>query len=429
MLSLLKLKSSKVLTFSKFAKLISFSALFSVNLYAQENAQQDWQVHGFVAQGIINVNGSDFVNDDGDLSAELTEVGINGSYKLSDSFRLTGQAVYLDGGNRYVEGARIDYALIDWSVYNDEQWLVNLYLGRFKNNHWLYSSTRDIPHARPSIILPQGLYFDGLRDIAMGSDGGAMKVNYNSELYGDFDFNLSYGTSDLSSDSVKLLLGEIAHGTGKQEFDVQSSLYWRPQFSPWQFGISTLNSDFTYKASANDVFPPGFPHFAGAPIEDATFSFNQVAINALYEGEYWEFSAEVFQQAFKTEGFYPPPLYASLGQNSIEKVGQGIYLQSRYKLNENLTLMARVERLYADKDDRDGSQLELESGGNVPHYFGFQHDFTLGIHYSLSESLLVQMEYHWLEGTARLTPVVSPNVLINHNKHWDMWAVQLMYWF
>ena len=391
--------------------------------YAQNDKNQDWQVHGFLAQGLIYVDGSDFVNDDGELSAELTEIGLNASYRLSESIRLTGQVVYLDGGNRYIKGARVDYALIDWSVYNDENWLVDLYVGRFKNNHWLYSSTRDVPHTRPTIILPQSMYFDGLRDIAMGSDGGAAKISYSSENYGDFDFNLSYGTSELSSDSVKLLLGDIAQGQGKQEFDVQSSFYWRPQFSPWQFGFSYLNSDFTYDASMNDIYPNG------DRVHDATFSFDQLAINALYEGEFWEFSAEAFQQKFRTEGFYAPETYAFLGKDFIENVGQGIYLQTRYKINKDLTLLARIERFYVDKNDRDGTEREKATGGLIPAYFGFQDDITIGMHYNIAESVRIQMEYHKTAGTARLTPVVNPNVTVNNNEYWDMWAIQLMYWF
>ena len=103
---------------------------------------QDFQLHGFISQGIIDVNGSDFVNDDGELSTELTEIGLNISYQLTNNFRLAGQVVYLDGGNRYAQGARVDYALLDWSAFTDEHWQANIYLGRFKNNHWLYSSSR-----------------------------------------------------------------------------------------------------------------------------------------------------------------------------------------------------------------------------------------------------------------------------------------------
>ena len=104
--------------------------LFTLNVDATE---QDFQYHGFIAQGLIDVDGSDFVNDDGSLSPQLTEVGVNASYQLSSNLRLAGQVVYLNGGNRYAEGVRVDYALIDWSAYESAHWQANIYLGRFKN--------------------------------------------------------------------------------------------------------------------------------------------------------------------------------------------------------------------------------------------------------------------------------------------------------
>lgn len=388
-----------------------FLLVFSSMLVSSSvNANTQWQVHGFIAQGAIDVNGSDFVNDDGDLSFELTEIGINSSYQYSSDIRFTAQAVYLNGGNRYNEGARIDYALIDWSIYNDTNWLVNLYIGRYKSNNWLYSSTRDVPHTRPTIILPQSLYFDGFRDIAMGSEGAGIKINFNAEKFGDFDFYFNYGSSSLSSDEVKLLLGDVVQGTGKKKFDAQTSIYWQPEYSQWRFGFSLLDSDFNYHRAGSDF------------VSDALFSFQQFTINASYEGEYWEFSSEIFQQDFTLDGFF----FNEFHQNSI---GQGVFLQSKYKFNNKFTLLARIEKFYADKNDKKGELLEINSGGLVPSYFGFQNDMTLGLSYYFDEKLRLQMEYHQVTGTSRLTPIVFPNTTLNDSKKWNMFAIQLMYWF
>ena len=129
------------------------------------------KLNGFVAQGIIQANDSNFVTDEGGVSLELTEVGINSSYRINPSFRVAGQAVYLDGGNRYPDGFRVDYLFLEWQIFNKANWQVKAQIGRNKNYHWLYSSTRDVPHTRPSIILPQSLYFDAFRDVALGVDG------------------------------------------------------------------------------------------------------------------------------------------------------------------------------------------------------------------------------------------------------------------
>ncbi len=374
-------------------------------------AEQNFQLHGFISQGLIDVDGSNFVNDDESLSAELTELGLNGSYQLSSNLRLTGQIVYLDGGNRYAKGIRVDYALLDWSVYDKSNWQANIYLGRFKNNHWLYSSSRDVPFARPSIILPQSVYYDAFRDIAVGGDGVALKLSHSDDDYGNFDFNFSYGASSISDEQAEMILSNLATGKAKQDYDLQTSLYWQPAFSSWRFGVSLLDSVFNYES--NDDFDSFY---------DGDFTFQFYTMNALYEGENWEFSGEVYQTRFVTEGFYHP-------QYERDPVSQGFYLQSRYKLNNKLTLLARYERFYNDKNDKDGTELEKSSEGRIPAYFGFHRDTTVGLSYDFSSDVSLRLEYHWFQGAGRLTPVVIPSPQINDSKNWQLWAAQLMYWF
>ena len=406
---LLKLKAKATTVFLK--KLFLLTAIICFFSSHASASEENFQLHGFISQGLIDVDGSNFVNDDGALSAELTELGLNGSYQLNSALRLTGQVVYLDGGNRYAKGVRVDYALLDWSVYDSSNWQANIYLGRFKNNHWLYSSTRDIPFARPSIILPQSVYFDGFRDIAVGSDGLAVKISHSDDDYGNFDFNLSYGTSDISDKQAEMILTKFAQGKIKQDYDAQASVYWQPTFSSWRFGLSFLDSVFSYQA--NDILDS---------FVDGDFSFQFYTMNALYEGENWEFSGEIYQTKFSTEGFYNPQHYGS-------PIGQGLYLQSRYKVNKKLTLLARYENFYNDKNDKNGEALEESTGGFVPAYFGYHRDTTVGMSYDFSSDFSLRLEYHWFQGAGRLTPVVLPNPQINGSKNWQLWAAQLMYWF
>jgi len=407
MLLKLKAKVASVLI-KKLLLLTAVLYFFSTSVMASE---QNFQLHGFVSQGIIDVNGSNFVNDDGSLSTELTELGLNASYQLNSTLRLTGQVVYLNGGNRYVEGARIDYALLDWSVYDNYSWQANIYLGRFKNNHWLYSSSRDIPFARPSIILPQSVYFDGFRDIAVGSEGIAVKISHSDDDYGDFDFNLSYGSSAISDKQAKMVLSALAQGKSKQDYDAQASIYWQPTCSSWLFGVSLLDSTFSYNMNDDfDFFVNG------------DFYFQFYTMNALYEGEHWEFSGKIYQERFITKGFYN-------SQYDSSPMGQGAYFQSRYKVNEKLTLLARYEHFYNDKEDKKGNKLEETTGGLVPAYFAYHRDATMGLAYDFSSNFSLKLEYHWLQGAGRLTPVVIPNPQVNDSKNWQLWTAQLMYWF
>ena len=401
------IRPSKLLSYSV-STLCSFFIVFTLN--AAETKSKSLQVHGFVAQGVIEANDSNYINTDESISFELTEVGLNASYQLSDDFRVAGQAVYLNGGNRYHAGPRLDYLLLEWDAFHTDAWQANFYVGRVKNIHWLYSSTRDIPFARPSIIIPQVTYFDGFRDIAVGGDGAAAKLTYSDDELGEFDFNFSRGKSSISDEQADVMVGDFALGKVEHDLDMQASIYWRPPYSQWRFGISANDSSFSYEGAAVDNF------------FDSDFTFQFYTMNALYEGEFWQFSAEIVQERLVTEGFYFPGFHN-------DKTGQGYYVQASYKLQKDLSLMVRNEHFYANKEDKNGHKLEQSSGGLIPSYFGFHNDTMLGLSYDFTNNSRVNAEFHWMQGGARLSPVVQPDPIANDSKNWRVWAIQFMYWF
>ncbi|TWX69297.1 hypothetical protein [Colwellia sp. C1TZA3] len=381
-----------------------------MSINAAEIKNEPLQIHGFVAQGVIDANNSNYINTDESISLELTEVGINASYQLNDDFRIAGQAVYLNGGNRYHAGPRLDYLLLEWDAFHNETWQASFYVGRVKNNHWLYSSTRDIPFARPSIINPQMTYFDGFRDLAVGGDGAAVKLSYSDDVLGEIDFNFSRGKSVISEEQTDVIIGRFALGKIVHDLDTQASTYWRPSYSQWRFGISANDATFSYQQAGIDNF------------FDSDFVLQFYTINAIYEGEFWQFSAELVQERFVINGFYFPDFHR-------DEIGQGYYLQASYQLEKNLSILTRYESFYANKDDRNGSELAQNSGGLVPSYFGFHHDSMIGVSYDFSDKFRVNAEYHWMQGGARLSPLVQPNPIANDSKNWQVWAIQFMYWF
>ncbi|MCF2950303.1 TonB-dependent receptor [Paraglaciecola aquimarina] len=367
------------------------------------------KVHGFVSQGIVQAVDSNFVDDDEDVSFKLTEVGLNASYRINNNLRVAGQGVYLNGGNRYPEGLRIDYLFLDWQLLNSPNWKVKAQIGRNKNYHWLYSSTRDVPHTRPSIVLPQSLYFDAFRDVALGVDGLVLIATTDND-FGEWDVNFSIGKSKISKQEQQNLLGKSVIGELNHEIDKQFSLYWRPKLSNMQWGISILDADFKYDQALGDTFFDG----------DETSQ--RVMFNMLYQGEKWEFASEIMKERVIVNNLLFP------GYKS-DATGEGGYLQSRFFATPDVTLMARLDLYDRDRKDRQGSQIELLSGGMVPGYFGYMDQATVGASWLFSKNIQIQAEYHRVKGTSRLAPFFTPDLIANDSKYWSMWAVQLMYWF
>lgn len=387
---------------------LSLSALLLAGM-TQAAAAERWHWHGFLSQGLLQASDSNFVNNDGELSTALTEFGLNGSYQLSTDWRLSGQLMYLDGGNRYAEGWRIDYLFLNWTAVNNLDWQLNFYAGRFKNMHWLYSSTRDVALTRPMIVLPQSVYFDAFRDIAVGSDGLALQST-NNTASGEFELLWSYGATPVSRDMSRRILADQIQGRTEQKFVHQLSLYFRPADSQMQWGISLLDSDFEYQRAPLDYFA------------DGRFTVQRVMLNWRYSAELWELSSEILQERVAGRGFVMPGFVQ-------DQFAQGAYLLATYNWSEKTRFYLSYDWHVANKDDKDGSLLPLQSGGLIPSYFGFQRDTGIGVSQELASQLKLQLEYHWTDGTGRLGPNVVPAVAINRKRYHDLWAVQLMYWF
>ena len=384
-------------------------SLLILALLALPLGAEELKIHGFVAQGIIQADDSNFVEDNGDVSFKLTEVGINASYKLNNQLRIAGQGVYLNGGNRYPEGLRIDYLFVDWQLQNNADWQLKMQLGRNKNYHWLYSSTRDVPHTRPSIILPQSMYFDAFRDFALGVDGIAGMLNTQNS-WGEWDLNLSYGSVHVSDKQKANLLGTYAPGDLKHDKDAQMSLFWRPHNSQWLLGLSLLEVEFSYDRSQDDIFVDG---------QQRTRRIN---LHALYQGQSWELASEWVREHNVLGGLLFPQYISNTSSD-------GGYLQARYFVSPTLTLMTRLDVYDRDRKDRHGKQLEIDSGYRIPYYFGFMDQATLGLSWKLAKNLQLQGEYHRVKGTGHLAPVLTPNTIANDSLYWNVWAFQLMYWF
>jgi len=390
-----------------FATAVASCMSLLLQLSWAQDANVEW--NGFVAQGLINAKHSSFVNNDEGWSAELTELGLNTCISLSPSFSLAGQVVYLNGGNRYPPGMRLDYLFADWNLYNSLDWQANIYIGRFKNQHWLYSSTRDVPFTRPSIVLPQSVYFDAFRDIAVGSDGIAMQARHSGDV-GDVTFNWSWGSAPISDQQTRTLLGAAVRGSVKQDFVHQASVYWQPAMSRLTFGVSLLDSNFSYTALVDDIFAP------------ADFTVQRVMANVRYQLEKWEFSTELQQERLLIDGFFAPQFHQ-------DQMGQGAYLLAQYRNTSQLKWFMALDYMVLNKDDRRGTLFSQNSGGTVPAYFAYQYSVGTGLSYDFTPTLQLSAEIHWMEGTGRVAPVVIPNLAVNTREYWQLYAVQLMYRF
>jgi hypothetical protein len=366
--------------------------------------------HGYVSQGVTQSKDSSFITDNNDITGELTEVGLNGYYQLSENLSIAGQINYLDGGNRFEQGTRLDYLFVDWKIPKlISGWQAHIHAGRFKNRHWLYSVTRDVPQTRYTSVLPQSVYFDGFRDVALGSNG----VLASFSRYGQqniWEVNWSYGRSAINDSQRDFLLGDDAKGDIKQDFVHQASVFWQPSNLAWKVGVSLLESDFSYTPADIDN------RLAGVA------TIRRMMLSAQYFAENWEISSELIREIQDSEGLFAQDF-------EDRRRGEGGFVQVRYLFNNQLSGLIGYDTYVNDVSDRNGERLEASTGGVVPAYFGYQDTITVGFRYDIAPKWRLQGEYHWVDGANRVVSLLSRDVASHAEKEWEMWSLQLMHWF
>ncbi|MDY6974685.1 MAG: hypothetical protein SVW51_00510 [Pseudomonadota bacterium] len=374
------------------------------------SAQSDFTWHGYLSQGLTQSKDSSFITDDNNVTGELTEIGLNGYYQLAKNISIAGQVNYLDGGNRFEQGTRLDYLFVDWKLPDlPGGWRGQIHAGRFKNTHWLYSSTRDVPQTRYTSVLPQSVYFDGFRDVALGSNGILTSFSHYGKEY-TWELNWSYGRSNINDSQRDFLLGNEAKGKIKQDFVHQASVFVQPSFMTWRLGASWLNSDFRYTPSQDDNRLSG-----GANVE-------RFMLSAQYFAENWEVSAELLREKQDSQGLFAPDF-------AEKRTGEGGFVQFRYLFNNEFSGLIGYDTYINDTSDSDGKDLEARTGGLIPAYFGYQDTYALGLRWDIAPKWRLQGEYHWVEGATRVVSLLNRDVASHADKHWEMWSMQLTYWF
>ncbi|GGF76068.1 hypothetical protein [Alteromonas lipolytica] len=367
--------------------------------------------HGFVAQGLTSSTASDYITTGDKITTDLTEVGLNATYVISPSLSVAGQVMYLNGGNRFRQGTRLDYLFLDWRVTQLFDWQVNVHLGRYKNRHWLYSATQDVPQTRPSILLPQSVYFDSNRDVALSSDGIALQST-KAGSNGTWEVRWSYGRSPLFEEDTKRLISPQAQGLAKQDYTHQFSTYWQPDSMRWQIGFSLLKSEFTYHPAPEDFLINGFS------------LSERVTLAARYDSEAWELTTEYLRDRLRYTGSFAQgfPL-------TVDNTSEGGYVQWRYFLQQNLTGLVRFDTYDVNRDDRNGELLVENPFGAIPSYYGYMDTLTVGLSWDIQDNLRLSGEFARVRGAGRLSAVFLPDGLVKADPYWNAWAIQLMYWF
>lgn len=387
------------------------------HLSCSYDVTDDLQVHGFFTQNAIHTSANNMYGDsENSVSTDYTEAGFNVFYSPFEKLSFSSQILYRNAGKVDNDKVDFDYGFIDLSLNEYEQGNYGVRLGRIKNPLGLYNETRDVAFTTPSIILPQGIYYDRSRSLLRASDGAQLYLEHR--LNGDnLSFKLNYGKA--RNDNDELLNAIIPYPTSIIPFYPQGDLetsgaspsilgqvVYERNGGEMVYALSYADVSLEYDPEEMDLFTKG------------TTDFKLYILSAQYNGEKFSLTGEYLYQDNKFSDF--GPFYPD-----VDSASESWYLQGGYRVKPNWQVYVRYDESYLNKNDKSGKGNDFI--GN-PRHAAFSKDAMLGIRWDVNSSMMLRAEYHNINGSSWLTSADNPD-RSKTKRYWDLFALQLSFRF
>lgn len=365
------------------------------------------QMHGFLTQGFFHSSDNNIYgqSDDG-ISPGLTEIGANLSYQALDNLTLAAQGLYRRAGDVDPGSVRLDYGLVDLTLYRFETGRFGIRGGRIKIPYGLYNETRDVSFTHPGILLPQGIYFDRSRSLFLSSDGGAAYL-YRLTDFGDFSFKVNVGLPQSDRELLIAILGPGASGVFDADRPViAAQLNYEINDGEYVFAVSFVDLGLKYHPGAQEIF------------ESGRIVIRPLLFSAQYNGEKFSLTGEFLHQwnSFTRFGAFLP---------DRNPISQSWYVEGGYRFLPSWQMFVRYNEHYLDKNDKTGSQNTLVG---LPGHLGFAKDWMMSLRWDVTASWMLRAEYHRVNGTAWIPAADNPDRSLTH-QYWDLFGLQLSYRF
>lgn len=366
------------------------------------------QIHGFASQSYIHTDGNNFFGHSQDNgSLDFTEMGINGSWRPFSQLQASMQVVYRRAGKTDDSLVRIDFGFLDYSFISSADNLLGIRVGRVVNPYGLYNDTRDMPFTRPSILLPQSIYFDRNRQLALSGDG--------VQLYGEYHFGNSAIFLQTNAFYSRANDPSFKYGFARDlPGNMEGRLSWVGRLMyEWDAGRVRIGVSST---ELNAKYEP-----AGGPVNLAAgnFTFSPILVSVQYNAEHWSLTGEYALRPTDLKGFgrlLPDTTFT----------GDSYYVQGSYRFSETVEGFLRYDAYYVDQTDRNGHDYAATT--HQPAYSRFAKDLTTGLRWDLTPSIMLRAEYHYINGTGWISGLENPDPK-KAAKYWNLFAVSVNFRF
>ena len=380
---------------------------------------QPLSVHGFASQGFLKSSHNNYFGESTDGSFDLTELGLNARYTLTPSLDVAAQVVSRRAGELYDGDPRLDYGFIDYRFRSSVSEVAGVRAGRVKVPIGFFNETRDVPAARPGILLPQSVYVDGLgiRDVYLGTDG---VLGYWSRFAEHANWQLDVGIAAPTTLEDQTKVAYLGTLNAPGDMELASAQVVRVLYELGGGEVRMAGTFFRVRGEYE-------PDSAGDPFGPGRVPIDSLVLSAEWNREYLSVTGEATVRSSRTRGFG-----TILPDTSV--TNGGYYLQATLRPAPGWETFLRYDTHWNDFDDRSGQKQSaafsaLPGIDRAPHRF-FQRQWTLGAGWQVTSNWLLRAEWHHIHGTA-LTPLPdNPDFdQGGGTPRWDLFALQASFTF
>lgn len=363
------------------------------------------QLHGFLSQALVITDRNDFFgpSSSGGGSLKYTEIGANASLRPHQDVLIAAQVLSRRaGGDGSDAKPELDYGLVDYQMVSNQRRTFGLQAGRIKNPFGFYNQTRDVAFTRPSILLPQSIYFDRTRSLGLAGDGVTL---YHEERLnsGALRLQAGFGKARIEDDVERTLGLDRFPGSLTSDTSAIGQIRYEHDGGRIILALSTANAKADYDS------PRGGPG-------SGEFQFQPWITSLQYNAELWSLTAEYATRKLSLEGFDAFP--------DVSNTGESWYVQYTRRFLDDWQWLVRYDSLVNDRSDRSGSAFAASTGGTIPAHTQFADDITFGLQWTPHPRVMLAGEYHHVDGTGWLPTQDTPDPA-ETSRRWNMVLFQL----
>ncbi|MCM8594157.1 hypothetical protein [Accumulibacter sp.] len=368
----------------------------------------DFQLHGFASLTLVNTTDNNFFGKSDDrISKDFTEVGVNASWRILPELQVSAEALSHRAGGTDNGNVRLDYGLIDWTPLTSEEGRSGVRVGRIKTAYGLYNTTRDVPFTRPSIILPQSIYFERTRNLTVSADGAEIYLERYAEA-GTLSASFAYGQPQTDNEAAKVALFNVnPPGNLDAQLSPDFQVLYEGSGGRYRLGLTATQLELRYKPGPADRLRAG------------TFKLKPLILSAQYNAEDWSLTSEYAWRPTTVKNFGP---FFYNGKAN----GESYYIQGTYRLASQWEALLRYDAYYADRNDRDGE--DFAAATRRPAFSRFARDWTFGLRFDVTPQFMLRAEVHRIDGTGFLPAQDNPNIQ-DLRRNWDNFMFQASFRF